>query len=84
VKLDRLLPGDRRDPEDGSHGSGSGEAAAHGEADLLKTLHETWPTIAYDQGYELVGKSPKSALLMAGAIGFALGVILTRKSKPSE
>jgi uncharacterized protein YjbJ (UPF0337 family) len=36
---------------------------------------------AYDQGSELVAERPGSALLVAGLIGFALGVILTRGSK---
>ena len=39
---------------------------------------------AYNQGSELVAKSPGSALLMAGVIGFALGVILTKGSQPSR
>lgn len=33
---------------------------------------------AYDQGAELVAERPGSSLLVAGLIGFALGVILTR------
>lgn len=37
---------------------------------------------AYDQGSELVAKAPGSALLTAGLIGFALGVILTKGSQP--
>ena len=36
---------------------------------------------AYDQGAELVADRPASALLVAGLIGFALGVILTRGSQ---
>jgi uncharacterized protein YjbJ (UPF0337 family) len=36
---------------------------------------------AYDQGSELVAERPGSALLVAGLIGFALGVILTRSSQ---
>jgi uncharacterized protein YjbJ (UPF0337 family) len=36
---------------------------------------------AYDQGAELVAERPGSALLVAGLIGFALGVILTRGSQ---
>ena len=36
---------------------------------------------AYDQGSELVAERPGSALLVAGLIGFALGVILTRGSQ---
>jgi ElaB/YqjD/DUF883 family membrane-anchored ribosome-binding protein len=37
---------------------------------------------AYDRGTKLVMKSPGNALLMAGAIGFALGVLLTKGSQP--
>lgn len=37
---------------------------------------------AYDQGSDLVARAPGSALLMAGVIGFALGVILTKGSQP--
>jgi uncharacterized protein YjbJ (UPF0337 family) len=36
---------------------------------------------AYEQGAELVADRPGSALLVAGLIGFALGVILTRGSQ---
>jgi uncharacterized protein YjbJ (UPF0337 family) len=36
---------------------------------------------AYDQGAELVADRPGSSLLVAGLIGFALGVILTRGSQ---
>lgn len=38
---------------------------------------------AYDQGSELVAERPGSALLVAGLIGFALGVILTKGSQPA-
>ncbi len=37
---------------------------------------------AYDRGTELVAKSPGSALLLAGVIGFALGVVLAKGSQP--
>jgi ElaB/YqjD/DUF883 family membrane-anchored ribosome-binding protein len=37
---------------------------------------------AYDRGSELVERRPGSALLLAGIIGFALGVIFTRGSQP--
>jgi uncharacterized protein YjbJ (UPF0337 family) len=37
---------------------------------------------AYDHGAELVAERPGSALLVAGLIGFALGVVLTRGSQP--
>lgn len=36
---------------------------------------------AYDHGSDLVARSPGSALLTAGIIGFALGVILTKGSQ---
>lgn len=36
---------------------------------------------AYEQGAELVTERPGSALLVAGLIGFALGVVLTRGSQ---
>ena len=52
--------------------------AARGMADNLANAGSA----AYDQGSELVAKSPGSALLMAGFIGFALGVILTKGSQP--
>ncbi|MEH6953094.1 hypothetical protein V4R08_17945 (plasmid) [Nitrobacter sp. NHB1] len=52
--------------------------AAHGMADNLADAGSA----AYDQGSELVVKNPGSALLMAGFIGFALGVILTKGSQP--
>ena len=38
---------------------------------------------AYDQGAELVAQRPGSALLVAGLIGFALGVVLTKGSQPA-
>ena len=37
---------------------------------------------AYDRGAELVEQSPGSALLIAGLVGFALGVLFTRGSQP--
>lgn len=37
---------------------------------------------AYDRGSELVARSPGNALLLAGVIGFALGVIVTQGSQP--
>jgi ElaB/YqjD/DUF883 family membrane-anchored ribosome-binding protein len=37
---------------------------------------------AYEEGSALVAKAPGSALLLAGIVGFALGVILTRGSQP--
>ena len=52
--------------------------AARGMADNVATASSA----AYDEGSELVGKAPGSALLLAGMVGFALGVILTRGSQP--
>lgn len=37
---------------------------------------------AYEQGAELVTERPGSALLVAGLIGFALGVFVSRGSQP--
>lgn len=37
---------------------------------------------AYDRGYELVEQRPGSSLLVAGLIGFALGVLVTRGTQP--
>ena len=37
---------------------------------------------AYDRGSELVARNPGGALLLAGAIGFALGVVMTQGSRP--
>lgn len=39
---------------------------------------------AYDQGADIVAERPGSALLVAGLIGFALGVVLTRGSQPPQ
>jgi uncharacterized protein YjbJ (UPF0337 family) len=39
---------------------------------------------AYDQGAGLVAERPGSALLVAGLIGFALGVVLTRGSQAPQ
>lgn len=52
--------------------------AAQGMADNLANAGSA----AYDQGSELVAKAPGGALLLAGVIGFALGVILTKGSQP--
>ncbi len=52
--------------------------AARGMADNVATASSA----AYDEGSELVVKAPGSALLLAGIVGFALGVILTRGSQP--
>jgi hypothetical protein len=37
---------------------------------------------AYGAGAEIVAERPGSALLLAGLIGFALGVVLTKGSQP--
>ncbi len=50
--------------------------AAHDAADKASGLASD----AYDQGADLVADRPGSALLVAGLIGFALGVVLTRGS----
>jgi ElaB/YqjD/DUF883 family membrane-anchored ribosome-binding protein len=52
--------------------------AAQGMADNVATASSA----AYDEGSELVAKAPGSALLAAGLIGFALGVIWTKGSQP--
>jgi ElaB/YqjD/DUF883 family membrane-anchored ribosome-binding protein len=38
----------------------------------------------YDRGHELIEQRPGSAVLMAGLIGFALGVLCTRRSQPQR
>lgn len=58
--------------------AGQVKDAARGMADNVANASSA----AYDQGSELVAKAPGSALLMAGIIGFALGVILTKGSQP--
>jgi ElaB/YqjD/DUF883 family membrane-anchored ribosome-binding protein len=58
--------------------AGQVKDAARGMADNVATASSA----AYDEGSELVAKAPGSALLMAGLIGFALGVILTKGSQP--
>ena len=63
---------------------------AHSEMHLIRSSaqRETWllnlrksGSAAYDHGSDLVARSPGSALLTAGIIGFALGVILTKGSQ---
>ena len=58
--------------------AGQVKDAARGLADNLSNASSA----AYDQGSEFVARAPGSALLMAGFIGFALGVILTKGSQP--
>ncbi|MDR6305337.1 ElaB/YqjD/DUF883 family membrane-anchored ribosome-binding protein [Nitrobacter vulgaris] len=58
--------------------AGQVKDAARSVADNVATASSA----AYDEGSELVAKAPGSALLLAGIVGFALGVILTRGSQP--
>jgi ElaB/YqjD/DUF883 family membrane-anchored ribosome-binding protein len=58
--------------------AGQVKDAARGMADNVANASSA----AYGQGSELVAKAPGSALLMAGVIGFALGVMLTKGSQP--
>lgn len=57
--------------------AGQVKDAARSMADNVTTASSA----AYDQGSELVAKAPGSALIMAGIVGFALGVILTKGSQ---
>ena len=69
----------------GTEAKGAVENAAGQVKDAARDMADNLAnagSAAYDQGSELVAKSPGSALLMAGVIGFALGVILTRGSQP--
>jgi hypothetical protein len=54
--------------------------AARGLADDVGTASSA----AYDEGSELIARAPGSALLAAGLLGFALGVLLTKGSQPSR
>lgn len=58
--------------------AGQVKDAARGMADNVANASSA----VYDQGSELVARAPGSALLMAGVIGFALGVMLTKGSQP--
>jgi hypothetical protein len=44
----------------------------------------TASSAARDEGSALVARAPGSALLAAGFLGFALGVFLTKGSRPSR
>jgi ElaB/YqjD/DUF883 family membrane-anchored ribosome-binding protein len=72
-----------------SNGGTETEGALRNAADQVKDAARDMAgnlanagSTAYDQGSEIVAKRPGSALLMAGLIGFALGVILTKGSQP--
>jgi hypothetical protein len=54
--------------------------AARGLADDVGTASSA----VYDEGSEFIARAPGSALLAAGIMGFALGVLLTRGSQPSR
>jgi hypothetical protein len=54
--------------------------AARGFADDVDSASSA----AYDEGSELVASAPRSALLAAGLMGFALGVLLTKEFPPSR
>jgi ElaB/YqjD/DUF883 family membrane-anchored ribosome-binding protein len=69
----------------------SGDAENEGAVDQVKRATReladnltTSGSAAYDQGSDLVARAPGSALLTAGLIGFALGVIVTKRSQPSR
>jgi hypothetical protein len=55
--------------------------SARGLADDVGTAASS---AAYDEGSALVARAPGSALLAAGLLGFALGVFLTKGSRPSR
>ena len=57
--------------------------AADAAADVAGQAYEKGSAV-YQQGTQLVSERPGSALLTAGLIGFALGVIITRSSQPSR
>jgi ElaB/YqjD/DUF883 family membrane-anchored ribosome-binding protein len=38
----------------------------------------------YDRGSELVEQRPGGSLLVAGLVGFALGVLITRRTQPKR
>jgi uncharacterized protein YjbJ (UPF0337 family) len=53
--------------------------------DVAKETAENMSNVsaaAYDKGSELVARNPGGALLLAGAIGFAFGVMMTQGSRP--
>jgi ElaB/YqjD/DUF883 family membrane-anchored ribosome-binding protein len=69
----------------------SGDAENEGAVDQVKRATQELADkltksgcAAYDQGSDLIAKAPGSAILTAGLIGFALGVIVTKRSQPSR
>lgn len=69
----------------GKEAEGAIQNAASQVKDAARSVADnvaTASSAAYDEGSELVTKAPGSALLFAGIVGFALGVILTRGSQP--
>jgi ElaB/YqjD/DUF883 family membrane-anchored ribosome-binding protein len=69
----------------GTEAEGAIQNVAGQVKDAARSLADNVTTASsatYDQGSELVTKTPGSALLMAGLIGFALGMILTKGSQP--
>lgn len=61
------------------------ETAAGQAKDALKDTADSLAKAgsqAYDRGTELVEQWPGSAVLLAGLVGFTLGVLFTRGSQP--
>ena len=57
--------------------------AADAAADVASQAYDKG-SAAYRQGTELVSERPGSALLTAGLIGFALGIIIAKGSQPAR
>ena len=55
--------------------------AADAAADVASQAYDKGSAV-YQQGTQLVSERPGSALLTAGLIGFALGIIVARGSQP--
>jgi uncharacterized protein YjbJ (UPF0337 family) len=55
--------------------------AADAAADVASQAYDKGSAV-YQQGTQLVSERPASALLTAGLIGFALGIIVARGSQP--
>jgi uncharacterized protein YjbJ (UPF0337 family) len=74
--------GDRDSQAEGAATEAEGTVqAAFGQ---VKDAARSMADDAYDTGAEVVSAHPGSALLAAGMIGFALGVILTKGSQPAR
>src|SRR5690349_6129193 len=58
------------------------EGAVQGTFGQVKDAARDIADDAYNTGAEMVSARPGSAMLAAGLIGFALGVILTKGSQP--